>query len=152
MGHYRWATEVYIDINSDEALDEIGENNILKYCYKNNLIEPEKDEEGNPIYPKLGQNKEVKSPNEYFIHSSSIAIDSDEALDAISDEDIRQYCLDHDLVGIEDFLDDDDDYSSQEQWIKAICNQYKKITSTKRVLTKDDYKKELVELIDLWMN
>lgn len=135
--------EVDIRYRCDELLDSIGNEEIARYCYENNMMTKEQALE------VVGDENALKK---HYTHCY-ILVDPEDVLYDLDNDEIYEHLLDQGYNFPKEKDDDDDlvliDFPTKQSWLNTIKNQFSKMFT--KVYTKEDLKKELCDAIDFYL-
>lgn len=122
----------------EDLLESVGDKEIARYCYENDLMTKEQA-------LKIVDDEEDLERHKHFC---SIFVNPNDVLNEIDNDDLYELLKDDDY----DFPkeeDDEDKYEpwlTKEEWIRDIRNYFSQ--NFTKVFTKEDFKRELCKAID----
>lgn len=122
----------------EDLLESVGDKEIARYCYENDLMTKEQA-------LKIADDEEDLENHKHFCY---VLVDPNVVLNEIDNDELYEWLKDDDY----DFPKEEDDenkyepWLTKEEWIKGIRNYFSQ--NFTRVFTKEDFKKEICKAID----
>jgi len=129
--------DVDIREKCNDLLESIGDKEIARFCYENDMMTKEQ------ALKIVGTEENLKKHKTYCY----VLVDPDAVLNEIDDDELYEWLND----GGYDFPKDEEepqDYN-KEKWLKDIKNTFSKMFT--RVYTKEDFKRKICDAIDSYM-